>query len=227
MPGMVNKRYSMEEQETGEKLEVETLIHTGLRFVTVTTKGGGVCVQLMPAMKHQNRAAMGFVRIKGEWVLKMSKNPDNGPALLEFPCDAELAFATEKEAQTYISEHAETTSFCIEPMELSKSCWLVGKRDQGWLTEHCLKADANCKLIFAPSTKEKGGKSAKPKRAYLRQIRDIKVGERLRWNYSDRHRSMGKLLGTLPQQLKCKGRGGKAKRAGAGRPSKLEDRRRK
>ena len=230
MAAMVNKKYSEKNcideetgEETGEKIEVETLIHTGLRFMTVTTQGG-VCVKLLAAAPHQNKKEMGFVcgtkKNKRQWVLKVTKNPDHAAALLEFPCDDDLMFPTEKKATAFISEHGEERGFCEEPLLLTATLWLVGKRDNAWLVEHCLAADANCKMVLVHGKIDVYGKSAK--RAYLRQTRDIKVGERLRFNYSRRHTSFGKALGTLPQPIKRKGRGGNAVRAGVGRPSKSE-----
>ena len=232
MAAMVNKKYSMEKcidketgKETGEMIEVETLIHTGLRFVTATTQGGsGVCVKLLPAAPLQNGKEMGFVcgtkKNNRQWVLKVTKNPDHAAALLESPCDDDLMFPTEKKAKAFISEHGEERGFCEEPLLLTATLWLVGKRDNAWLVEHCLAADANCKMVLVHGKIDVYGKSAK--RAYLRQTRDIKVGERLRFNYSRRHTSFGKALGTLPQPIKRKGRGGNAVRAGVGRPSKSE-----
>jgi len=182
----------------------------GLRFVTVMGPAG-VSVSLMPASSQQNPEQLRFVFKKRKWVLKFNKKKPQG--LLEFPCDANLIYSTEEKALEFLNARDEDEGYCEEPMTLTQTRYLAGKRDRAWLVEHSTFGAANCKVI-----NDTGGQ-----RCYLQQIRDIKVGERLRFNYRGKERyrlkEKGIFLSTLPQQLP-KSRSGKPAKSGPGRPPK-------
>ena len=104
-------------------------------------------------------------------------------------------YATEFEARTASQEGV------TEVLRLSMNKWLGAERDGAWLVEHDANTP-NCKLVV------RGGE------AYLVQLRSIRIGEALRFNYGGKGK-FGGLTSVPPKTAPKRPRGRPARKTTA------------
>ena len=120
---------------------------------------------------------------RGELPFKQSRR------LLDF---IGTVYATECEARAAGREGVS------EVLRLSRGKWLSAERDGAWLVEHDANTP-NCKLVV------RGGE------AYLVQLRSIRIGEALRYNYGGKGKFCG-LTSIPPKAVPKRPRGRPRKR---------------
>lgn len=110
--------------------------------------------------------------------LKLVKSSPYAGELLPFKKSRRLLDFVGSVHETECEARAASGRGVAEVLRLSLNKWLSGERDAAWLVEHDATTP-NCKLVVRAGE------------AYLVQLRSIKIGEALRFNYGGKGRFCG------------------------------------